>query len=795
VLLLVVRLLAVYFGTAAMSLWLAHRFVSAIRLRTAVLLSLGPFLLVGKALLTAGVYAPIDIPYQADPLARLAPQLGTQVTRNPLLGDVVYQEIPWRKAVREAVKNGRLPLWNRFVLAGEPLLAVQQPAVLHPATWIGFLLPLAQAWTFEMALRYFLALLSAYLLLRDLRCGEIASLFGSVAWAFCDYLVFYAGYPLTPAAAPFPLLLLGLRRLVAEGNRRAVGLTVVALLLILTSGHPETLLHAVAGAGIYFLFELGLAGRGRMLRPVLFSLLAGALTLGLCAVLILPLAEALPHTMEQYFRSNFYAHALRSMSVKDSVRRAVPNLVPFYYGFSGKGVVIEGYHEPTSYAGSVLWPFAALGLFSRRREKWAIVLIGLLGIAVGARLRGVMEAICALPGFDIGINERMVFLASFAMAALAALGMERLLEEGGVRVLVGATLAGLAVSTFLYVHAQPHVPQLQMPPGYFSYRVAVQVVPLILSMALWLIFRGGGLKRPALIAVLSLLVAQRGLEEGGFYPTYPGRAFYPPLRALEAIPRNAPDRMTAVGYTFIPNIAALYEVEDVRGYEAMTFKPLGETYPLWCVPQPVWYNRVDNPARSFLSFLNVKYVYAPRGYRPPEGWATAYSGEEGQLLKNPNVLERVFVPRLLRHEPDSSRQISVLAEIRDFAEQGVVGGSLPAGTVGGGFFPNGHAIVRIVSYEPERMAVEVDATEPAVIATSVPAWPGWKLTVDGASAPLVPYNHAFLAFHIQPGRHAAVLRYMPDSFVAGSVISLVTLAVCLYFLLRAGRRPALATLA
>ncbi len=97
-----------------------------------------------------------------------------------MLSDVVLQEIPWRKAVREAVKNGRLPLWNRSVLAGEPLLAVQQPAFLHPATWIGFLLPLAQAWTFEMALRYFLALLCGYLFLRDLACGQIAALLGAV---------------------------------------------------------------------------------------------------------------------------------------------------------------------------------------------------------------------------------------------------------------------------------------------------------------------------------------------------------------------------------------------------------------------------------------------------------------------------------------------------------------------------------------------------------------------------------------------------------------------------------------
>jgi hypothetical protein len=787
VFLLVLRLLAVYFATAAATLWLAHRLLSPLRPRIAVLLALGPFLLVGKALLTAGVYAPIDIPYQAEPLGNLAREMGTQTTRNPALGDVVYQEIPWRKAVREAVKNGRLPTWNRFVLAGEPLLAAQQPAVLQPATWLGFLLPLAQAWTFEMALRYFLALFSAYFFLRELRCGEIAALFGAAGWAFCDYLVFYVGYPLTSAAAPFPLLLLGLRRLVTQANRRAVGLTVVALLLILTSGHPETLLHCVAGAGIYFLFELGFAGKGRRLRPLGLSLIAGVLTLGLSAVLLLPLAEALPQTMEHFYRSNVYAHARRSMAVEDSIRRAIPDLMPFYYGFSGKGIVIEGYHEPGSYAGSLLLPFAALGLFSKRRERWPILLIGLLGVAVGARLRGVMEAVCALPGFDIGINERMVFLGAFGTAALAALGMERLREEGRDGIFAGATVFFLALIAFLYHHAQPHVSQLQMPDGYFSYRTVVQALPLLLCAGLWLALRSRRLEALCMVAAVLLLAAQRRLEEGDFYPTYPNRAFYPPLKLLDPIPRKAPYRMTAVGFLFIPNIAALYEVEDVRGYEAMTFRPLFDTFPLWCITQPVWYNRVDDPTRAFLSFLNVRYVLAPPRRSPPAGWKILYEGVEGQLLENPRVLPRAFVPRSIRYGTRKDDEVAVMQGIRDFAAEGLVSGSPPEGPSGLGEQINGDASVEIASYEPQRMQLRIDAAQRAVVATSVTSWPGWKLSIDGAWAPLISYNHAFLAFRVPPGRHTAVLRYVPDSFVAGSVISLVTLAAVLHLLLRRAR--------
>ncbi len=789
----VLRLLAVYFGTAAASLYLVHRLVSQLRLRVCLFLALAPFLLVGKALLTAGIYAPIDIPYQAHPLATHAASVGTQVTQTPILSDVVYQEVPWRKAVREAVKNGRLPLWNRFVLAGEPLLAVQQPVVLYPATWIGFLLPLAQAWTFEMAMRFFLALLSAYLFLRELECGELPALLGAVGWAFSDYLVFYLGYPLTPAAAPFPLLLLGLRRLVTEKSRRAVVLTTVALLLILTSGHPETLLHSVAGAGIYFLFEIGFAGRGRRLRPVLLSLLAGVLALGLSAVLLLPLAEALPQTWEHFIRSQHYAHVRKSFPIRESIRHALPNVMPYAYGVSGKGAGVPGFVEPSSYAGSLLWSFALLGFFSQRRERWPLLALGFLGASVGARFIGVTDAISSLPFFDIGLNDRMIFLGAFALAALAALGAQQLREKAGVGVLVATAVGAVVLLTVLYyVLARPRLPLLEMPPGYLRDRWLLQAVPLLLSVILWFALPRRRVAREGLGAVLLLLLVQRGLEEREVYPTYRSEAFYPELRSLQKIPRNTPYRMTAIGFIFVPNIGALYELEDVRGYEAMTFLPLFETYSLWCVHQPVWFNRVDDPTKPFLSFLNVRYFLAPPGYPPPTGWRVVFDGDEGVLLENPGVLPRAFAPRFLGYETDRMRRLALLAGIQDFGEYGVVGQNPPRGVSGGGWQRNGRMSLRISSYLPQEMTLDLEAQEPGLVATSVTSWPGWKLTVDGVKSGFVSYNHAFLAFRVAAGHHRAVLRYWPDSFVLGAVVSAVALLLSLFLLYRGvkhGRPP------
>jgi hypothetical protein len=404
-------------------------------------------------------------------------------------------------------------------------------------------------------------------------------------------------------------------------------------------------------------------------------------------------------------------------------------------------------------------------------------------VAIGARFPGILDALCALPGFNIGLNERMVFFGAFATAALAALGMERLREGGASGTFLAACAASLLLIAYLYRHAQPHVPSLGMSAGHFPYRTLLQATPVLFCAGLWLAFRRRGAETAFFVSALILLALERRLEEGDFYPTYPNRAFYPRLQSLEAIPRGAPYRMTAVGWTFIPNIAALYELEDVRGYEAMTFKPLVDTFPLWCVPQPVWYNRVDDPTRPFFSFLNVRYVLAPPRHPPPAGWKALYRGQDAQLFENPEALPRAFVPRVLRFHSDGPSVLHALAGIRDFGREGVVAEDPPAGE-SGSRRDNGEASVRIAAYEPQRMTLDIEAEKESVIGTSVTGWPGWKLEIDGKASPFVRYNHAFLGFRVPPGRHTAVLRYLPDSFLAGSVISVLTMVAAIVLLLR-----------
>jgi hypothetical protein len=741
--LLVLQLLAVYAGTVAVALWLARRFILPVPGRVALFLALAPFLLTGRAMVTARLYAPADILYGVPPYAWRAPELGIGKALSPVLGDVVYQSIAWRKATRDAIKRGRLPLWNRFILAGEPLLAVQQGEVLHPVTWIAFLLPLPQSWTYEMAIRLFLALLCAYLFFTDLGLGSGAALLGACGWSFCDWLVFYDGYSLTAAMAVFPLLLLGLRRIAAAApgrdGTRAVAVTVVALVLLVLAGHPETLLHTVTGGGSYFLFELAWAGRERgpggrpgqgWRRPLGRALLAGVLSLGLSAVQLLPFVEALPSSVEHYFRTVQFAHMKRSLPLPESVRRTATSAVPYAYGISGRGRGQAEIVEPSAYAGAVLLPFAILGLASRRRERWPLLVNGLFGLALFARFPGVSDALASLPLFAIGINDRLIFLTAFALAGLSALGAERLREEGGARLFVLAAAGATVSLAVLFLLLRPSFAAAGLSSSEVAGRFALQMMPLLLALAAVALLG----RRRAGLAVASgivLLLAQRGLEAGSLYPTLHAGSLYPRLPAFDHIPPQVPWRIAALRFTFLPNTPAFYGLEDVRGYDAMTLHRYFDTFPLWCQHQPVWFNRVDDASRPFLSFLNVRWVFAAPGTHTPPGWTLLHEDGAGLLFENPRVLSRAFVPREVWREPDPAREISVLRQIADYGERGVVASATAGGDPARTWLPNGRATVGIARYDGQEMEMDVAAAAAALVATSTVDWPGWRLTLDG----------------------------------------------------------------
>jgi hypothetical protein len=85
--------------------------------------------------------------------------------------------------------------------------------------------------------------------------------------------------------------------------------------------------------------------------------------------------------------------------------------------------------------------------------------------------------------------------------------------------------------------------------------------------------------------------------------------------------------------------------------------------------------------------------------------------------------------------------------------------------------------VRVDAETANTVRLSLDAPADGLLVVSQTAAPGWRALVDGHPAPVLPADGILQAIPVTAGAHRVVLRYLPQSFVAGATISLVALAL------------------
>jgi hypothetical protein len=366
--------------------------------------------------------------------------------------------------------------------------------------------------------------------------------------------------------------------------------------------------------------------------------------------------------------------------------------------------------EPVGSAavGSVVLLLAVYAVWRvRRAESWFFAGVAVFGLLAHAEWKPVARALQALPLFDAALNERFAFAAAFAFAVLAAMGVEEL------------------------------------------------------SKVPWLPY-----------VLLLVLVTQRVVAVGDTYHSFEQRAAYPPIPIFEGLKNvREPFRITGHGLAFLPGTSALYELEDVRGYQAMTFLRYRETYAIWCIHQPVWFNRVDDLTRPFLSFLNVRYAITWDRDPPPAGWREAARQRGTLLFENTQVLPRVFIPHRVRIGHSVGDTLAQMQAETDFRERAWIEAPLSPHER-----ENGPGTLTFKNTAREYL-VDADMQRAGWIVASLPAWKGWRAYIDGRRVKTQFANHAFLGVHVPEGKHRVRLMFLPQGFVVGRWITFAALLV------------------
>lgn len=758
-----------YLMTAGVCLWLAHRFVQPLSRAAAIVLAVLPLGVTGYALLSGRVYGPVDHIYQYVPWAAQAHELGITGARNASAVDIWTEFYPWRQVVKESFARGEWPLWNPYNLAGHPLLAEAQSAPFSPFTLIACLLPAAVSQSYTAAIALFVAALSAFLLARELGCGEGASLLAAAGWGLASCIVLYSLTAMGFATAYAPLLLLATRRVVWKPGPRSGVLLMVALSLCVLAGHPESAFLNVLVGAVYALFEL-VRRRANPLRPVVTALAAGAMAFLLCAVALLPLLEAIPQSVE-YVVKNDLTRKPRGVSGEAALASLATNVFPHLHVRRWESPRVGYVGAETAAVGSILLALALYAVWRKRSaETWFFIALALFCVLAGARWSPVTEALHDLPLLSITLHDRLAFHAALCLVLLAALGLEHLLRNGDGRAAAataGVVLVVLAAGMFWL---NRNVVLAVTPADYGRYRVPAEL-GFLAAVALHLALR----PRLVLPVILALTVGQRTLSEIDTFGAYPAESMHPRVGILEPLGRiREPFRVVGRGMAMPPAMNTFYGLEDVRGYEALTLEQFVRTWKLWSRPHGIWFNRVDDLTAPFLSFMNVRFAVQSERDGIPPGWRVAAREGGAVLLENAKVIERIFVPSRVTITGASPEEIvDRMAALGDFREMAWI-------TARGkpGERDNGPGRITLRSRRPGgEYRFEADMQRGGYVVVSDAAWRGWQGYVDGRRVPLSRANAAFLALRVPAGRHEVRLVYWPSSFVRGGIMTLSALLI------------------
>ncbi len=209
-------------------------------------------------------------------------------------GDVFLYFYPYWQAASEALRNGRIPLWNPHLFMGAPLLANSQVGFFYPLNWPLWLLfspPVAVK--VAILLHLLLAGVGAYLAARRaLGLGREGATVTAVLFALSGYLtaqVEHVNQLQGLAWLPWYLAALPLR----QPARRICALAALFALQLL-AGHTQTAFISGVGVGLWLAVQAVQTKQwqvGAMARQFAPLLTAGGLALLLTAVQLLPTLE------------------------------------------------------------------------------------------------------------------------------------------------------------------------------------------------------------------------------------------------------------------------------------------------------------------------------------------------------------------------------------------------------------------------------------------------------------------------------------------------------------------------
>jgi hypothetical protein len=363
----------------------------------------------------------------------------------------------------------------------------------------------------------------------------------------------------------------------------------------------------------------------------------------------------------------------------------------------------------------------------------------------------------------------------------------------------------------LYSHRQGlHVlwtdPSAPAPLEHRSLRTLVGLIFAILGVA-WSVFcvRGLGksqfqcIPRGIRTTLLALVLADLGWVAYGFNPTVPPQFVFPDApQNLQRVVANVGDgRIIATDEILAPNLAIVYRLRDVRGYDfpldpnwATLFRRLdwiGSQVGITLLPRSQITPCMPSKLQSVLDKCAVRFIYTNvrrdslavcRDDNEQVGelaeWPLVQAGpRDDAVYQNPTAYARAYFAERVSVADSNTALDGVLDVTHDLRKHSFVNELAEAP-------PPTESCSGTVTFEhdgAEEVILRTRSLAPALLVLSDRYDAGWQVEIDGRPAQPLRANCLFRGVVVPAGDHLVRWIYRPPSLVTGLVISSVALSL------------------
>jgi hypothetical protein len=735
----------------------------------------------------------------------------------PFFRDLGPYFYPMRLSLAESLRAGELPLWDRHMGAGFPLLADFQSGAFYLPHLAFLVLPFFSAVSSIFLFHYLAAAAGSYFLCRHWGYPTYLSMLGAILFTFGGVIVSLTNLlNHFQAAVWLPLLVL-----VAERCFRScswlnfLGFVTVSLLLFL-AGSPEFYIMSMTVVILALVRLIATRPENGPYRRVALLMLGGnALVVALAMVQLaptielflqsrrsqpIPFSEAVDWSLNPYDLFNLF------FLDKEVDTTILPGMRFFF--LRRASFFVTHYLGATSLFGGWFWL-----VYSSPKERAITLMLIILTLvfAFGGYTPVYPFLLHSFPVFGlIRFPEKFFFLTYCILWFVALRGFFFFFEtDSSHQKHVFAVLFSIAFALLVFylllrfntefvsqfVAFRTSSLLLSSPTVKVAAAVLVSIErQLFLSLGLLILFFAmkKRLARMALFQALLVAVAfidlerahrdyqylldpsfiyngpkvvsEPGPDTGRFfyYPT--GETLHPAQYAVLARP-SFREAISLVFGNFLPNTGMFHGFEYFQEIDAFSRRPYLDFLS--------FADRADPETRfRLLRTLNVKYVISFREL-PEHGIRLVryFSEYPSWLYMIERPVPRVYVVNKTLVETNSKEILRQLGSPDFDPMQEVVLDTELA-------IKPQHPLVAtatIVHHENQSVTVQASLNDSGVLVLADSYYPGWKVYVDGREEVIRRANLFFRAVPLPAGSHTVEFRYEPRSFTIGLAISIATL--------------------